>query len=251
MTAAKKTFWLILAFLGLALGAEAQTKHISRDKNLWLRYFARVSLPHDWGIDLEVEDRRYAFPDRQLNWLLPRVSLHHPIAGGWSANVGFLYYTTATPPEPKSEVELTVPELRPHVELDYRHKIQALDISHRYRLEERFTRRTENGALAQGYDFQFRFRYRLQAQYPLLRPSSGRDLKAVVSDEILLNLGHRVVRNTFDGNRLYAGLNYRFSPVFQLEAGYMKFVQEKKNGDDYLSRDLLRVTLYHQIRFGH
>lgn len=242
----KKIFqFILLSFYIIAVGIPvvAQKKITCQDM-IWLRYSGKLNLPQNWVINTEVEDRRFAFPDRQQYWLLPRVTVSKPLGDNWSAGAGFLYYLSNSPASPKAATILTIPELRPFEELAYKQTIKKLAINHRYWLEERFIHKNDGKHLQRGYNFNFCFRYRLQLQYPLIR---SEDLKVVIADEIFLNLGHSIVRNTFDQNRIYAGLNYALSKYVQLEADYINQFQEKSNGDDYTAQDILRLTFFHTI----
>jgi hypothetical protein len=81
------------------------------------------------------------------------------------------------------------------------------------------------------------------------KATSAGTLYAKVSDEIMLNLGHSVVNNTFDQNRAYFALNYGISNHLQVELGYMNYFQERSSGTQYYQRDIARLTVYHTIHF--
>lgn len=230
----------------LTAPAIAQKKNIVHQQMIWYGYNGKYNLSPYWNINLEVEDRRFAFPDRQQYWVLPRIGLYRKLSSGWAVGAGFTYYLNNSPGDPNKGTAITIPELRPHEELDYKQQVGKLEISHRYKLEERFQHHNDGKQLTPGYIFNFRARYRLQLQYPLTK--SG-NLSAKASDEILLNFGHAIVANTFDQNRIYAGLNYKVSEKVQLELGYLNWFQEQSDGQTYLDRDVLRFTFFHNINF--
>jgi hypothetical protein len=233
--------WLLI----LTLPAFGQKK-VTHQQQVWLRYAGRYNLSPLWSVRLEVEDRRFAFPDRQQVWLLPRVTVSRKLGEDWSAGAGFLYYLNNSPADPRSEVALHVPEFRPFQELSYKQNIHKLTLSHRYWLEERFSRKNNGDHLQPGYRFNFRFRYQLGAQYPLTQ-SGNLALRAF--DEIFLNFGHSIVRNTFDQNRISVGLLYALSKQAQIEADYMNQFQQKSSGDQYVRTQILRVTFFHTLNF--
>lgn len=239
-----------LLFPSPAANAQATAKIISHQQQYWLRVYEKIGLGNGLTFHIELEDRRYASPDRQYQWLLPALHLHKDLGNGWEAAIGFSYYSTSLPQDGTKAITIVQPELRPFQEFDYKQSIGKLLISHRYRLEERYIRKTTATGLAPGYNFNFRARYQLQLDYPIITGKTGNNsLHIRVYDEPMLNFGSSIVRNTFDQNRLYGALNYRVNKSFQLEAGYLYYFQEKSDGDHYVSRDILRVTLYHALNF--
>ncbi len=117
-------------------------------------------------------------------------------------------------------------------------------------MEERFIHNSNTKDLTSGYRFNFRGRYQLQLSYVLIdRPDAAGTLSAKVSDEIMFNFGHNIVYNSFDQNRIYAGLNYGISKSIQVELGYLNWFQERSSGNQYYDRDIVRITIYHKISF--
>lgn len=63
----------------------------------------------------------------------------------------------------------------------------------------------------------------------------------------MINAGQKIVYNTFDQNRIYAGLQYGFNKNITFELGYLNSFQQRAGGVDYYDRDIIRFTLYHKI----
>lgn len=246
-----KPFLVFLLLVGTA-GSLAAQKQVTHQSLFFLRYYGKYQFSPKWGATLELEDRRFFRDSRNVNWILPRVAVTRSLGNGWSAAAGFTYYLADNPAVAGKPIDLAVPELRPHEELSYKQGLGKLSVSHRYRLEERFTRKTDGDHLASGYEFHFRMRYQLQLQYPLIKKESpAGSLNAKLADEVMFNLGHSIVRNTFDQNRVYVALNYGISRQVQVELGYLKWFQERSSGDQYYSRDIARLTIYHSLNFYH
>jgi hypothetical protein len=55
----------------------------------------------------------------------------------------------------------------------------------------------------------------------------------VLSDEVLLQFGSGIVLNTFDQNRLFAGLKKSLSRSWSFDLGYMLVYQQKPSGFQY------------------
>lgn len=89
----------------------------------------------------------------------------------------------------------------------------------RYRYELRWQ---ENPVL-ENYRFFTRFRLRYRFRYMINTNDfyENKTLYAAVSNEIGLNMGKNVVLNTFNQNRLYVGLGYRFLNAARVELRYL------------------------------
>ncbi len=89
----------------------------------------------------------------------------------------------------------------------------------RYRYELRWQEQ-EN---SDDYRFltRFRFRYRLRYMINSNNFYENNTLYAAVSNEIGLNMGKNVTYNTFNQNRLYVGIGYRFLNAARLEVRYV------------------------------
>lgn len=222
--------------------ATAQEKNIDHETFYWLRYSPSFGLGDNWSLKGEIELRRWAFPDRQHQLLVPRVTFLKKLSNGWDVGVGGVYFLQSLPQDGEVDIDLTRPEIRPHQELTMRDKVGNVGITHRYRLEQRFRRKTEGTELADGYDFNLRFRYRLQFRIPLNEKNGAGALDFKVGDEVMLNAGKNIVRNTFDQNRLYVGIRNKFSSKTNLEVDLINWFQQRSNGDDFRSRYILRVT---------
>jgi len=89
----------------------------------------------------------------------------------------------------------------------------------RYRYEFRFQEQPESDS----YRFFTRFRFRYRIRVLLNSTNFYRDKTAylAVSNEIGLNIGKNVTLNTFNQNRLYVGVGYRFLNVARAELRYI------------------------------
>jgi hypothetical protein len=103
-------------------------------------------------------------------------------------------------------------------------KMNSVEFSHRFMLEQRWIGRYSNAALSKEDDWLFlnRFRYMLRMQVPLKGNKIANNTPYVaVYDEIAIGFGKNVNENIFDQNRLGILLGYRFSPAFRIEGGFL------------------------------
>ncbi len=93
-----------------------------------------------------------------------------------------------------------------------RHKTGKVVWDHRVRQEQRWIE--SNGNTQNKH----RFRYALRTTIPLNKPTlTAETVFLTFYDEIFLNLS----KNTFDRNRLYGAVGYHFTPLVNLQLGYM------------------------------
>jgi hypothetical protein len=236
----------IVAFTLLCVRLSGQVGSTTRQDLLWLVYFNKLELSPKWYMFSEVQERRFIHPSRRHQFLL-RGHLHYRFHPEWDVSAGFTYFLQS-PHDPHSTSTLVVPELRPHVQLDGAQKLSMRwSLRHRYRLESRHFRNTDEGELVPGYEQWYRFRYRLQASYRLVKLNE-QWLRLLASNELHVNFGEKVGVNRFDQNRIYAGASYEISPQFVVEAGYMHWYQQRRSGVDFYARDILRINLTHRLK---
>lgn len=237
----------VLFFLSSAFCA-AQ-KQVEHQQQIWYAYNNSIQFDTTWTLVSEVQERRFINPDASSQFLI-RTNLHRYLGKGWDVAAGLSYFFHS-PGDPKSEIELVVPEIRPDIQFNYRQKFKSWRLEHRYKIEARFFHNTNPTLtdLEKGYAYAtLRFRYRLQFVLPLVKFSEAQKLSLKAGDEILLNVGKKIVKNVFDQNRWFVGLNMTFSPSFSLEVGYINWFQEQSSGVDYYNRDILRLALYQVIQ---
>jgi hypothetical protein len=145
---------------------------------------------------------------------------------------------------------LVVPELRPHVEFNFRTHLGRVTFGHRYRAEARFFHDVLANELVDSYTFSnYRLRYQFAVEVPLLNKAASRPdrLYLRAAEEIMLNAGAKVVHNTFDQNRIDGGAGFWILPTLGVELGYLDQFQQRPSGSAYYDRRILRLTINHRI----
>lgn len=118
----------------------------------------------------------------------------------------------------------------------YKHNVNKLFFSHRFRMEERFIQKHHTDQIGElvydGYDtYLDRIRYRLQIQFPLNKPKLEAGAWFItVFDEIFYSWGKPITFHKPDQNRMYAALGYQFSNRFSVQGGPFYQMLIKKNG---------------------
>ena len=146
----------------------------------------------------------------------------------------------------KVTFDFKIPEHRGQQDITWKQEFGKIIINQRFQVEERFIHNANKEGLLSGNTFYWRFRYRLQGEYSCWKKES-QYLKAIVYDELMINGGENVVKNTFDQNRIYTALQYGINKNIALELGYLKSFQQRASGVDYFDRDIIRFTFLHKI----
>ncbi|MFZ1688112.1 MAG: DUF2490 domain-containing protein [Flavobacteriales bacterium] len=238
-----------LALLLSWSSAQAQEGKTKTNQQLvWFVYNNTLTFSPKWALATDIQERRFINPSAQHQFLV-RTKVQYTLGQGWDVGLGGCIFWQS-PNDPNSTSDLVVPELRPHLEVSQKQKVRFFKINHRYKAEARFFHHVQNGELRDGYSFRnFRFRYRLGIDVPLLKSADKKldRLTLRVNDEIHLNAGEQVVMNTFDQNRIYAGISYSATPDLSIEVGYLNWFQEQPSGDDYFNRNIFRLAINHKI----
>lgn len=224
-------------------------KVVTKQGLIWMTYNNKMLFRDGWSLNTEIEDRRYAFPDRQSELILPRVMLTRELGGGWNTGVGVACFLQSSPESAENDIDYVRPEIRPHQELNHTQPLgKRVTLAHRYRLEERFIHKTSQDGLEDGYNFNFRMRYRIQVSLPLTRKDSRRrPLVAKAYDELMVNLGKSIVNNSFDQNRLGIALNWELRKNLQFQVDFVNIFKQRSAGYQYYSQYVQRFTLYHTL----
>lgn len=234
-----------LLFLLISTLAFAQKK-VEKQQLIWYGYYNTLKFNENWSLLSEIQERQFYNPTAQ-HQLVFRSNVERKLLGNWNASAGMTYFLQ-NPNNPDSDGNLTVPEFRPDIGFNNKQKLGFLTISHRYKAEARFFHDVENNELSGGYRFSnFRFRYQLGLEFPIWKKEEKEKIVLKLKDEIMFNVGKKVVKNTFDQNRVYLALNYKINDSYAVEMGYMNWFQQQKTGVDFYNRDILRFSLFHTI----
>jgi hypothetical protein len=227
---------------------QATGKPVTHQQLMWYGIFSSLYINELWYVQAELQERHFIHPEAQHQGLL-RIHLHRSLGkSGWETSAGLAFFLH-NPNDPEALSPLTTPEIRPHVEFACKRRSPGITLDHRYRMELRYYHNTndQQSILEDGYHFEnFRFRYRLQATIPIWKSASTTLLNLKLSDEIHLNAGEKIVKNTFDQNRIYLGLNLQATEHLAIETGYMHYLQQRSNGA-YFERDILRLIVFHKL----
>lgn len=232
--------------LFFVLFSQAQTeKKIDNQSILWSRYYNLLTLNEKWSLHSEFDNRLFLKPVTE-NLFVIRSQVRYKATNTIELGGGIGYFPVATQ-DPENTTDFMIPEFRGQQDVVWKNTIGKIQLSQRFQIDERFIRNASKTGLLPGTTFNWRFRFRIQAEYDIWK-KDNRYLKTIVYEEILLNAGKSIVKNTFDQNRVYAALQYGFNKKIAVELGYLNSFQQRASGVDYYDRDIIRLSIFHKLQ---
>jgi uncharacterized protein DUF2490 len=232
---------LTVATVFVPRAARAQRQTYS-NTNAWFQISGDVALNERWGILFDASNRRSGPIDETMANFI-RAGLAYELTDNVRVAVGGNY--SKSYPYGEIPAPYAVPEWRIWEQLALTHSIGKLDLSHRYRLEQRSRglRSDPDVDETDVWAHQGRFRYQVKGTLPL----RGEDVEAgepylTASNEIFISFGENVQYNIFDQDRAAIAFGYRMNRNWRVETGFMEHVVFKSNGID--------VEHNHTLTFG-
>jgi hypothetical protein len=211
--------------------------------NGWFVFNADVSVNEKWAILFDASARRSGtFDEPMANFV--RGGLAYEITDDVRFAVGANWSRTYPYGELPSDYPVT--ERRFWEQLQVGHELGRLDVSHRYRLEQRFRGRRNDPDVDQidSWERSSRFRYQVKGTLPLRGDAvEPREPYVSLSNELFVGIGRNVQTNIFDQNRATFAVGYRLTRNWRTEVGFLEHVIFKSNGTDVERNHTVTFTL--------
>ena len=220
---------VVNALLLLIVSKSPAQNRISDSQTIgWYTYNGDHKLNDRWAIHTEYQWRRI---DVIRSWQqsLARVGVVRTLNEKMKLGGGYTYFVTFPFGRyPQAENGVPYPEHRLHEEFQLTEKYGSLELSHRFRLEQRWLAdqsEERNPRRITGWNFQNRVRYQVAGEIPL-KGATVDDGEWYLNffDEVFIGFGRKVGQNIFNQNRLSGGVGYRVSEGFKLELNYLNQV---------------------------
>lgn len=226
----RKYLLIIVALFAMNFKTTAQTVNQNAG---WLFLMNSTKFNDKWGMHFDFQVRTQDAWDG-VRHILIRPGLTYFINKSSDVTVGYLYTPTFLRLDGAADNTLT--EHRIWEQYIYKHKFSSINVSHRFRLEQRFVED----------QFSQRGRYFVRFMAPLQKVDGSFDegFFGALQNEVFLNVQNKdqVNGSLFDQNRAYGALGYRFSPKVDVEAGYMN--QSVNGRNNNTSNNIIQVALY-------
>ena len=233
---------LAITVLAPARSLSAQ-RRTSTNTNGWFVVSGDVALTERWSVLFDASARRSGtFDEPMANFV--RGGLAYEINDHVRVAVGANW--SRTYPYGELPAEYPVTERRIWQQAVVSHEVGRLDLSHRYRLEQRFRGRRNDSDVdhIDYWERSSRFRYQAKATLPFSGDAiEPREWYASLANELFIGIGRNVQYNIFDQNRATASLGYRLTRNWRTEVGFLEHVIFKGNGTDVERNHTVTFTL--------
>jgi len=229
----------LLLLAGAPVPALGQTtKETNEQVQLWVSLNSTLRVSDRWGIVGDFHIRRNDFVEDPSFYFL-RVGAHRFVTESLAVTVGYAHNWVA----PAQEGGHTwTDENRIYQQVQYGGAVGKVRVIHRLRNEQRWQEEVRNDTLTGRTNFSDRIRYLASFTIPLSeRPSVP---SFVLSNEIAIQFGLAIVANTFDQDRLFAGIKKALSRDWSFDFGYMLVYQQKSTGYQYDLNHTVRCFFY-------
>ncbi|MEO6151147.1 MAG: DUF2490 domain-containing protein [Mucilaginibacter sp.] len=223
----------ILSFFILApiLSSAQVNEHV-----FWTAIFNTTKLNDKWSLQTDVHFRT-SNEYKNLRSILVRPILLYNVSKNSSVGLGYALFDVFTHSAAPNTTEHRIYE-----QFIQKQNIQAVAITHRIRVEQRFTERPGTSEL-----FTQRFRYYIRALIPLAKQKEttfNKGMYTAIQDELFfhMQINDQVNSSLFDQNRLGASIGYRFSPKFDMEFSYTS--QHIKRISSTVSNSIAQLGVY-------
>ena len=225
--------------IGLTVSVAAVAPRIAHSQrqtytntNAWFQISGDVAINERWGILFDASNRRSG-PIDEVMANFVRAALAYELTDRVRVAIGGNY--SKSYPYGEIPAPYAVPEWRMWEQLALTHSIGNLDLSHRYRLEQRLRglRSDPDVDETDSWTYTNRFRYQIKGTLPLL----GEEVEAgepylTAANEFFIAFGKNVGYNIFDQDRAQFAFGYRMNRNWRVETGFMEHIVFKSNGID-------------------
>lgn len=215
---------IIIVLLTFNSALKAQSTRINNDRNhiCWTAYLGTIKIHKNWSIHTEYQFRRADWFNKWQQSLI-RAGINYHFNKNFSVTLGYSEIETfeyGLYPFTKNSKPFS--ENRIYQQAQIKNPYKKLELTQRYRLEQRWIEKQKTDGSNDGIKYVNRFRYMLRADIPLYK-----ELYLGVYDELLVSFGKEVRYNMFDQNRFGLLIGYKFSKLFKVEGGfYSQIVQQ-------------------------
>lgn len=223
----------------------SQNRSVTTQQLIWLIYNNTISFNKKHFLSTEIFERRF-IEEFKSHQSLIRTHFHRKLNDHFDGALGFTFFLQR-PHDPKSTSTLAIPELRPHIEFNYKNHTNHLAFHSRLRFEYRNYRNVVQNELAPGYTTNYRVRLLVALDFPILKMGKEKNIKLKLNDEIHFSMAGVYEFGKFDQNRIGIAVVTDVTSTISIETGYLNWYQKRPGVDAYFNRHIFRFGINHKI----
>ncbi|MDN3690431.1 DUF2490 domain-containing protein [Cyclobacterium jeungdonense] len=225
-------------------------KKYTRQSGLWLGMYTKYKIGEKLFYYGEYHMRRRDHLINNMAQIYLRFGLSYLVNEKFEVTGGIVtpfYWAPEGQYSDEEQIDKVVNQFRFWQQFLFIQSMGRVKIYHQIRIEQRWKR---DYIIDSPFKLTHRMRYKISTYIPLNKPKlQDKTLFFSGYNEIFIQAGKPVLYNYFEDNRLFLGLGYVINENFQLQAGYMKSIQQRERGFDLNNRDIIRFSVYHNLDF--
>lgn len=225
-------------------------KKLPKSSSLWLGAYTKYRIGEKLWYNGEYHIRRRSNYVNEMAQLYIRLGLSYLVNKNFEITGGIVtpfYWADKNSYEPTDRIDKVVPQFRFWQQYLFIQSLGRVKLYHQIRTEQRWKRDFKEGA---PFLLTHRFRYKIMSYIPLNTSDFQKGtFYGVFYNELFIQAGKSIRYNYLEDNRTFGGIGYILDENIQLQAGFMKSFQQKDNGIDFNNRDILRLSIYHNLDF--
>jgi len=233
--------YLVIVFLLSGTFAWAQDeKVINEQDQFWWSINSTARFSDRFGMVGDFHLRRNDFLD-ETNFYFVRVGGVYWVSDQLTLVVGYGHLWLSRPFENRNQIYQD--ENRIYQQVQWKAKSGRFSFLNRVRNEQRWHEVLNSEGEYQRTRFSNRLRYLASVSFKVF--DNPRLPQLVLSDEVLVHFGKEIIYNSFDQNRLFAGIKMPVTKDLKFDFGYMMVFQQHFDGYTYDMNHTLRWFFYY------
>jgi hypothetical protein len=237
------TFLLFFLLLIAHYASAQQTRLLDHNPIGWFTYNGDHKLSKRWELHTEYQWRRTNFL-KIWQQGLARIGATYQLTDQLTVGGGYTNLITYPYGDYPEDSEVTF-EHRSYQDLGISNPVGIVNLSHRFRLEQRWLSVGADGNPRDivDWDFQHRIRYQISGEFPLdgQRIDDG-EFYANFFAELFIGFGKNVGNDVFNQNRLSIGPGYQIRDDMKLELNFINQIKQHATPEPTSNRPVYEIN---------
>lgn len=230
---------LIIFFLLIQIAVLAQQKEVNQQNQFWWSVNSSSRVSERFGVIADFHVRRNDFLDKS-NFYFARIGGAYWVSDQLTLVAGYAHLWLSKPLD--NGRNNYQDENRIYQQVQWRQQVGRVTFVQRIRNEQRWHEvLNESGAQIRT---RFSNRIRFLSSFAVKLFENPKMPQLVFADEVHIHFGKEIIYNTFDQNRIFAGLKIPLKKNLKFDIGYMMVYQQRYTGHEYDMNHTFRWFFY-------